>query len=106
MIALAVHSSGVTALMLDHWCNECSGPRIGQAKRIEKIETQNSQLGCVVCDLTIDNHYPAGGYPGKTLSLSRNPLRLITRGSGPASVRGVTKTSSIVIRGNIIAPSC
>ena len=54
-VAEASHQIGVTQQTFYRWRTEYGGLRIDQAKRLKRLESENSRLRRAVADLTLDN---------------------------------------------------
>ena len=51
----AARRIGVTEQTFYHWRSEYGGLRIDQARRLKRLESENSRLKRAVADLTLDN---------------------------------------------------
>ena len=54
-VAEAASRSGVTEQTFHRWRSEYGGLRIDQARRLKRLELENSRLKRAVADLTLDN---------------------------------------------------
>ena len=54
-IAEAARRIGVTEQTFYRWRSEYGGLRIDQARRLKRLESENSRLRRAVADLTVDN---------------------------------------------------
>ena len=53
-MAEAARRIGVTDQTFYRWCSEYGGLRIDQARRLKRLELENSRLKRAVADLTLD----------------------------------------------------
>ncbi len=54
-VAEAARRIGVTEQTFYRWRSDCGGLRIDQARRLKRLESENSRLKRAVADLTLDN---------------------------------------------------
>ena len=54
-VSEAARRIGVTEQTFYRWRSECGGLRIDQARRLKRLESENSRLKRAVADLTLDN---------------------------------------------------
>ena len=57
-VAEAIRRIGVTQQTFYRWRTEYGGLTIDQARRLKRLESENSRLKRAVADLTLDNQIP------------------------------------------------
>ena len=63
-VAEAARWTGVTEQTFSRWRSEYGGLRIEQARRLKRLELENSRLKRAVADLTLDNQILREAYEG------------------------------------------